>query len=214
MSHQTSTSPGGESATDGRDEADRPRPRGRPRSIEAERAILEAAVDLLVEGGFVSLNYDDLASRARCSKATIYRRWPTKGHLAVAALAQLPDPPPTPDRGDLRVELTELLQGIGRIFSTTPAIMIMQSLVGERARNPELSTLLDAGFVERRTGLAKVLRRGIERGELRPDADIELIMDLIVGPILCRHFLTNASTDDSYLEAIVDSVLRAHSTSS
>ncbi|MBW2426820.1 MAG: TetR/AcrR family transcriptional regulator [Deltaproteobacteria bacterium] len=188
-----------------------PRSRGRPRSVEAEKAILKVAGELLSEGGFIALNYDELASRARCSKATIYRRWASKGHLAVAALAELPDPPPTPDRGDLRVELRELLGGIVAIFATTPAIKIMQSLVGERARNPELADLLDQSFYARRRGLAEVLERGLARGELRPGTDIELVMDLIVGPILYRHFCTAATVDPGYLDAVVESALSAHS---
>jgi AcrR family transcriptional regulator len=190
----------------------KPRSRGRPRSVETEKAILKVAGELLSEGGFVALNYDELASRARCSKATIYRRWITKGHLAVAALAELPDPPPAPDRGDLRVELRELLEGIVAIFATTPAIKIMQSLVGERARNPELADLLDRSFHARRRGLAEVLERGLARGELRPGTDIELVMDLIVGPILYRHFCTAAAADPGYLDAVVESALSAHCT--
>lgn len=187
--------------------AGRQRPRGRPRSDEAEKAILDAACDLLAVGGFTALNFDELAARARCSKATIYRRWPTKGHLAVAALAELPDPPPTPDRGELREELRELLDGIVSVFSHSPAIPIMQSLIGERAGNPKLSNLLDAAFKKRRLGLAQVLERAIERGDLSAETDLELLMDLIVGPVLCRYFCTGEAVSGAFLDHLVESVL-------
>ncbi len=89
------------------------RVRGRPRSDEIEGTILKVAGELLAEGGFAALNFDALAARARCSKATIYRRWTSKGHLAVATLAELPDPA-LPDRGDLREDLRGLCVAIGR----------------------------------------------------------------------------------------------------
>jgi AcrR family transcriptional regulator len=163
--------------------------------------------DLLAARGFVALNYDELASKARCSKATIYRRWSSKGHLAVAALAELPDPPPTPDRGNLRKELIELLGGIIAVFTASPAITIMESLIGERARNPELVELLNAAFNTRRQGLAEVLQRGVDRGELSGETDIELMMDLIVGPILCRFLFTGAPVGQEFLEALVELVM-------
>jgi len=181
--------------------------RGRPRSDEAEQTILKVTRDLLAARGFVALNYDELAARAHCSKATVYRRWSSKGHLAVAALAELPDPPLTQDRGDLRLELLELLDGMIAIFDDSPAITIMQSLIGERARNPELAELLDAAFRTRRLGLAKILQRGIDRGELSAQTDIELVMDLIVGPILCRYLFTGASVERDFLEDLVEKVL-------
>ena len=200
--HQADSKKSGRATSVGRQ-----RPRGRPRSDEAEETILSVACDLLAEGGFTALNYDELAARARCSKATIYRRWPTKGHLAVAALAELPDPPPTPDRGELRVELRELLDGILSVFTHSPAIPIMQSLIGERAGNPKLSNLLDEGFKKRRLGLLQVLRRAIERGDLSAETDLELLMDLIVGPILCRYFCTGEPVSGAFLDHLVESVL-------
>lgn len=193
--------------SDGESKGRSQRPRGRPRSDQADKTILKVTRDLLAARGFVALNYDELASQARCSKATIYRRWSSKGHLAVAALAELPDPPPTPDRGDLRTELIELLGGIIAIFTNSPAITIMESLIGERARNPELVDLLNAAFNTRRQGLAEVLQRGVDAGELSGETDIELIMDLIVGPILCRFLFTGAPVGQEFLEALVELVL-------
>jgi AcrR family transcriptional regulator len=184
-----------------------PRLRGRPRSDEAERTILKVTRELLASRGFVALNYDELSARAHCSKATVYRRWSSKGRLAVAALAELPDPPLTQDRGDLRVELLELLEGMIAIFDGSPAITIMQSLIGERARNPELADLLDAAAKTRRLGLAKVLQRGVDRGELSAQTDIELAMDLIAGPILCRYLFTGARVERDFLEDLVEKVL-------
>ena len=182
---------------------------GRPRSDEVERTILRVAAGLLAEGGFVALNFDALASQAHCSKATIYRRWTSKGHLAVAALAVLPDPA-VPDRGNLREDLRELLGGVVAIFNDSPAIPVMQSLIGERAHNPELAGLLDEAFHVKRKGLAVVLARGIDRGELPAKTDIELLMDLIVGPILCRYFCTGAPVCERFVDQLVEAALAGY----
>ena len=184
------------------------RGRGRPRSSEADHAILEAAAELLVFGGFETLTVDAVAARVRCSKATIYRRWTSKLHLAIDALAELPDAP-VPDRGNVREDLRELLDGMLEVFQRTPAVAVMQSLIGERARNPELASLLDAAFRTRREGLSKLFRRAIERGELPDDTDVEFAMDLIVGPILTRLFCTGAPVTTELLDAIVEAALAA-----
>ncbi|MCP4908826.1 MAG: TetR/AcrR family transcriptional regulator [bacterium] len=182
------------------------RVRGRPRSDEIEGTILKVAGELLAEGGFAALNFDALAARARCSKATIYRRWTSKGHLAVATLAELPDPA-LPDRGDLREDLRELLGGVIAIFNQSSAIPVMQSLIGERARDPELADLLNLAFQAKREGLANVLRRGVARGELPAETDLEFLMDLIVGPILCRYLCTGAPVVEEFVDEIVEAAL-------
>ncbi len=192
-----------------RDQEPARRLRGRPRSDEVERTILKVAGELLAEGGFAALNFDALAARARCSKATIYRRWASKGHLAVASLAVLPDPQP-PDRGNLRDDLRDLFGGVVTIFDRSSAIPVMQSLIGERARDPELARLLDVAFQAKREGLAKVLRRGIERGELPAETDVELLMDLIVGPILVRYLCTGAPVVEEFLDELVEAALAWH----
>lgn len=179
---------------------------GRPRSDAVDHAILAAAAELLAQGGFEALTVDAVAAQVRCSKATLYRRWPSKLRLAIDALAQLPDPP-IPDRGALRADLREMLGDMLEIFTRTPAVAVMQSLIGERARNPELAVLLDASFRSRRQGLAEILSRGVERGELPARTDLEFVMDLIVGPILTRLFCTGASVSADFLDELVDATL-------
>jgi AcrR family transcriptional regulator len=192
-------------ATNARHTAPR-RGRGRPRNSEADRAILEAAAELLATGGFEILTIDAVAAKVRCSKSTIYRRWKSKLRLAIDALAELPDPP-VPDRGSVRADLRELLGGMIEIFNNTPAVAVMQRLIGERARNPELASLLDEAFQRRRDGLCEVLRRAILRGELPAETDIELTMDLIVGPLLTRLFCTGAPITAELLDALVETAL-------
>src|SRR5262249_5979605 len=108
------------------------RSRGRPRSEAADRAILDASVDLLANRGLSGLTLEGVAERAGCSKATIYRRWPSKLHLVVEAVSQLP-PLPEPDTGKLAGDLRALLRGFVRILHRTPLSRVMPTLVGELA---------------------------------------------------------------------------------
>src|SRR5258708_16826943 len=81
--------------------------RGRPRDSAVDRRVWSAAWDLLNARGYAGLNVDEVAERAAVAKTTLYRRWPTKDHLAVAVAAQMLGEVPIPDTGDLRRDLTE-----------------------------------------------------------------------------------------------------------
>src|SRR2546430_14408242 len=86
--------------------------RGRPRDSGVDQRVLDAAWELLLTGGYSGLNVDEVAERAAVAKTTLYRRWPTKDHLAVAVAAEMLDEVPIPDTGDLRRDLTEFAAGL------------------------------------------------------------------------------------------------------
>jgi AcrR family transcriptional regulator len=187
---------------------------GRPRSEEAHRAILDATLQLLAEVGFSALTVEGVASRAGVGKATIYRRWPSKLPLVVEAFGQLPALEEV-DTGDLVSDLKTMLRGYFQLFNTTPLAAVLPSLAGERAHNPELSQLLDPVLRSRRQPLLRVLERGVERGELAPDLDLDLAADLIVGPIAVRLFFTGRKINPRHVGPVVDLALegiRARST--
>src|ERR1700742_954135 len=94
--------------------ARKPAHRGVPRSLESEEAILEATGKLLSSEGYIGLTVSKITARARASKSTIYRRWPTKEHLVLAAFDRLPTMLPR-DRGDLLSDLVDLYQQYVRV---------------------------------------------------------------------------------------------------
>lgn len=162
---------------------------GRPRSEEAHQAILNATLELLAEGGYSALTVEGVATRAGVGKATIYRRWPSKLPLVLEAFGQLPALEAV-DTGDLVSDLEKMLKEYLQLFHSTPLAAVLPSLVGERAHNPELSEMLDPVLKGRRQPLIRALERGVERGELPPDLDLELAADLVVGPIAVRLFFS------------------------
>jgi AcrR family transcriptional regulator len=158
---------------------------GRPRSEEAHNAILDATLALLVEVGFSALTVEGVAQRAGVGKATIYRRWPSKLPLVVEAFSQLPALEEV-DSGNLVLDLSAMLKSYLQLFNQTPLAAVLPSLAGERAHNPELSQLFDPVMKARRQPLIRALERGVARGDLPTDLDVELAADLIVGPIAVR----------------------------
>ncbi len=153
---------------------------GRPRSMESEQAIIDATMELLREGGFVGLTLAKVAKRAKASKATIYRRWPTKEHLVVAAVSRFPQLVPH-EKGDLVEELLDLTrQHLQRMQSPRMRGLLPQ-LTAERAHNPSLAAALDPYLDRRRDPSRQVFSWAIARGELPPETDIEMAVDLVNG---------------------------------
>ena len=192
-------------------EARRP---GRPRSAEADEAILEAAVELFAEVGLEGMTVEGVAARAGVGKATIYRRYPCKVDLVVAAarcFTQGPELPP--DTGSTRGDLRALVDGLIALLTTTPLGRVLPILIAARTRVAELDRAYADIVAEKRARSTIVVRRAIERGDLRPDVDPELVIDCYVSPIFYRFLVTNAPLDDEYAASIVDATLRAFGTS-
>jgi AcrR family transcriptional regulator len=156
------------------------RGRGRPRSEEAHRAILAAVIELLPEHGLKGLTIEAVAARAGVGKTTIYRRWGTKNELILEAIEQLRPPGPPPDTGSLIGDLDALV-AIQRVrLEASQLPRILPRVLGESLEDPGLH----AEIVERavnpiREILAVVVRRAIDRGELREDLDVATMVDVL-----------------------------------
>ena len=182
--------------------------RGRPRSAEADSAILSATVDELIEQGFDDLTIERVAARAGVGKATIYRRWSSKTELVVDAVGSLKPAAVLPDTGSTRDDLVEVLgSGLGK--GDQPGLpRVVAGLCMELQRNPEMAAVYRERFVAPRRRVARqVLRRGVEQGEIRPDADPDDLIDAIVGPIFYRQLIAGRSMTRRDLERLVDLVL-------
>jgi AcrR family transcriptional regulator len=187
------------------------RPPGRPRSAEVDQAILEAAVELFAEGGLDGLTVEGVAARANVGKATIYRRYPCKVDLVIAATRSFAidgsDAPP--DTGTTRGDLRALVDWLIRMLATTPLGRAMPMMVADHARVPELAEAHRAIVAEKRAVHRATLERGIDRGDLRADTDLEVMIDSYVGPIFYRFLISDAPLDGSFADELVEHTLRA-----
>lgn len=181
---------------------------GRPRSERSETAILHAAMDILIERGYRGFTIDEVVTRASVSKATIYRRWPSKELLAVAAVAGFPELHAV-DTGSLEEDLFAIVSEFADVLQNTALGAVWPSLVGERSRNAELKAALDEMTEYRRTPTRQAFERAIERGELPEDLDLALAIDMVMGPILLRLLFQNADTSPAALRRIIVAVLPA-----
>src|SRR6266508_3542311 len=166
--------------------ADRtPTARGRPRSDVAHRAILDATRDLLIEDGFAGLRLEHVAARAGVGKATIYRRWASKEALALDLLMELAGPHiSVPDTGDTHAELLAAVTNPMRALTDSPFGPVFRALLSQIAINPLLGDPFRASVVQaRRDEVARVLARGVDRGDLRADVDPVVATELLVGPV-------------------------------
>ncbi|WP_433392694.1 TetR/AcrR family transcriptional regulator [Micromonospora sp. KLBMP9576] len=189
--------------------ADAPRPPGRPRSVRADEAIIEATLDLLAEGSTTeAISIEAIAARAGVGKATIYRRWPGKGALLHDALRTLKGSPPQPTGASVRDDLLLLVGAVGHHIDSRAA-RIMPCLVPEVNRTPEQYQLYQSIIEPRRELMREVLRRGVRSGELRADLDVEVAMAMLTGPMLVQRMLRwHPGLDEATLpERLVDAVL-------
>lgn len=186
-------------------------PRGRPRSGVAQRAILGAFQDLLIEVGFARLRLEHVAARAGTSKATIYRRWRSKEELAIELLREQSAPRvAVTDRGSARTELIAVAMDIiGRL--TAPAFgAVIRRLLCEIAGNPAVGEPFRALVINaRRDEIRGVIERGIARGDVRPEADPEITTELLAGSIYFRS-LFGGPLDPRFAETMVDALLAGY----
>jgi AcrR family transcriptional regulator len=184
------------------------RRRGRPRSPTADRAIAAATIELLASGGLSGLKIEHVAERAGVGKTTIYRRWPTKAQLVAGALEEFVEDFPVPDSGDTRddvvtalgYQLGLLTAGLGRVAA---------SVLSEAVFHPVLAGSLREPTRRNRELLGGLLARAQERGELHSGVDLELVVDLLWGPVYYRYLrsvIDGEPIAPDYVEAIVDAV--------
>ncbi|WP_316527307.1 TetR/AcrR family transcriptional regulator [Kitasatospora brasiliensis] len=183
----------------------------RRRGKELEAAIFAAALDQLTSGGYARLTMEGVAGAARTGKAALYRRWASKDELVIDALdAALPRPYDTPDLGSARDELLQLVMGFteamtSRVGSALNALMgeidheraeVFKGFIADRVIEPTARTILE------------ILRRGAERGDVRPGAATPLVADVIPAMLLYQVKIRGLENlGPGFADRLVDEVL-------
>ncbi len=184
------------------------RPPGRPRSEQCEQAIIEATLDLFAEQGFEGVCVEAVAARAGVGKATIYRRWPNKEELLLAAFGSLKSPFPEPEGVSVREDLLAMVQVMCADKADPRKARRYALLLGEGEKYPRLMARYKETVVEpRREVMRTVIRRGIQTGELRPDTDVEIAMLTLTGVIMAHEKTPDREFDGDFAARLVDGLL-------
>jgi AcrR family transcriptional regulator len=190
--------------------------RGRPRDSDVDRRVLDAAWDLLHTVGYAGLTVDDVAERAGVAKTTLYRRWPTKDHLAVAVAARILGDVPIPGTGDLRADLTEFITALAASLNRvrtagqpagSASAGLLAELVAAAARHQDIGDAVRALYGQRHAMALARLAQAREHEGLRDDIDPAVLIDQLAGPVYYRVLITGATVDRGYAERLVDAAL-------
>ncbi|RSN71133.1 TetR/AcrR family transcriptional regulator [Actinomadura sp. WAC 06369] len=170
--------------------------------------VFTAALDLLAARGFDGLTIEGVAERCGVNKTTIYRWWPSKAALVAAALTEGAELDlSVPDTGSLRGDLEALVRSLVGLLTEPPAAGIALAALGAAARNPELAAHARTFFADRLARERPVFDRAAARGELAPDADPMLLMDLLAGAVWVRVAFRGLPVGDGFAERAVAAVL-------
>ena len=185
---------------------------GRPRDPGIDAAVLSAALTVLDDAGYGRLTLEEVARRAGTTKPAIYRRWPTRQQLVLAALGQRLGEVRAPDTGCTLCDLDESLKLFVAAFRRMPPDVIgplFADCAGDRGlRAAFMSTLFDPP----RAAVKETLERAYARGDLRDDVDLDLILDLLGSLVHYRALFGHARTTNAEIERAVEALLQGIAT--
>jgi len=185
------------------------RGRGRPRDPETDTKITSAAAALLLMRGFDKTTVDEVAARAGVGKATVYRRWPSKDDLAVAAMESLFSAEfPEADTGAIETDLAASYRAVIAFVNTTTGAGFLRMAIMESIRDERISALYRASTERRETETRKTLERAIERGEVRADVDLDAAVQWLGGVVMSRAIIGRPQPTLDDVDALVDFTLR------
>lgn len=185
------------------------KPRTRRRSERSRRAILDAAARLLTERGYVDVTIDAIVAAARVGKTTVYRWWPTKASIFMELYAELAtDITPPPDTGSVATDLAQLLKGTFRLYRETAAGLALAGIIAEAQSNATVSRIVKNDFApSRRNIVRQLLERGVARGEIDPQVDLDLVTEIVAGATWLNVLVGTSALTDRHATQLTERVL-------
>jgi AcrR family transcriptional regulator len=180
---------------------------GRPREPEVNQRILDAALELLGQQGYVRMSMDAVAANAGVTKPTIYRRYPSKIQLALAAISAYCEQEPPASTGETRADLIAQINHLRRALDRPRGMVMLGTMLAEEYETPELLARFREHLVDpRRHAVRDILERAAMRGEFRPDADLAMAGTMLVGAYYAQYLARTTFAAD-WTERLVDMVL-------
>jgi AcrR family transcriptional regulator len=184
-----------------------------PRIERSRTAVLDAAGQLLLEGGVPAVTVEAIVERSGVARSTIYRHWATRRELLVDTFERLMPVPAEPDpSGSLRERLLALTEAHIQRLKKAPWAAAIPTFLEAASRDPELAGMRERLVEYNRGPMAHTLQLAIERGELPPDTDISEASSQLAGPIMFRHLITGEPVDRAFARRVVDLFLASRGT--
>ena len=183
-------------------------PNRRPGSERRHEAILQTAIELVIEFGFRAVSVESIAAKTGVAKTTIYRRWPNKAAIVMDAFMErlLRTQFPVTERALDSIRLQ--MHTMARAFRSKDGA-VLKALLAEAQFDPELATAIRERWTLPRRKLAlTVFQRAVSQGDLRPDIDLEATIDLLYAPMYYRLQRATAPLSDAYIDEIFDQVMK------
>lgn len=179
-----------------------------PRVAHTRSVVVAAAAELLAEEGFERLTMDELAKRSGVARSTIYRNWPDRHLLMVAAFNTACPFEPPPDTGDVANDLRTVAERLSSVLTNEALGRILPSMIGAAAHDPEIARAKEAFAESRITWVRRLIERGVERGEVQPDIDVQLMAIRFVSPFFHRWLVTGGDLDQDFIDRQVNATMR------
>jgi AcrR family transcriptional regulator len=181
---------------------------GRPRSEAARVAILRSTLKLLGKNGFADLAMEDVAAQANVGKTTVYRWWPNKAALIADAFANSTTQRlHFPDTGSLHTDMSRQMRQLVKIFRSPRGRIVAAILAGGQSDKELIAAFRERFLWPRRKEAYATLQRGIRRGELRRNVDMDLLLDSLYGPIYMRFLIKHRSLNPDFVNRLCALVL-------
>lgn len=176
----------------------------KPRGPAVVRRVLQVTLEELGRVGLARLSLPRVAELSGINKTSLYRRWPTKQALVAAALKlSVPSERDLPDHGSLEMDLVDLARGLAAFIASPAGMGVIRTVFAEGDTRETRRLANSMWSTPTRMGPRLVLERAIERGELRPDADLEMLLHTIGGAVLHRVFVERRSADARWARRLI-----------
>ncbi|CAI8884741.1 TetR/AcrR family transcriptional regulator [Brevibacillus sp. IT-7CA2] len=186
------------------------RPVGRPRSELSKNAIIEALITLLEESGFAALTIEAIATQAGVGKATIYRWWPNKSALLLDAFLMTTEPNiRLNEEVSVEENFRNQLQNLAKVFNSAIGRTTIAMVADSGADSEEAKAFASAYLKPNRELAKKLLTRGIDRGEIKPQEDFDVLLDMFYGPVYFRVLIHKKKLDHTFVDMLVEQVMKS-----
>jgi AcrR family transcriptional regulator len=194
-----------EARPDARPENDAPD----PRAVRSKAAVLQSTVELMVERGVHAVSVDAIAERSGVAKTTIYRHWPTREAVIVAAWSSIIPGDDESHLGTVHEQVRALALAFAKRIGNRPMSVLLPDLLAAAERDPAMRDLYENVLRARRRSLRDAIVAGVSAGSLPAGTDADLVVSLILGPIAYEQLVLRHPVDEGFVDRVVSTVLDA-----